>query len=292
MTQTTTVITGANTGIGFAAARELASRGQRVVLTSRNQQRGQNAIDRIRQDQPDADVHLADLDLASFDNVRASAADIRERFPSIDTLICNAGLNLTERHLTEDGIETMLQTNHFGHHLFTSILLPALLPSDDARVVVVSSIAHRSASDFPFDDLTLEHRWGRFYPYAASKLANIWFAQELHRRYADDGLAAFAVHPGAIRSGFGMDGDVQGAFAAIFKFLRLFMRSPANGAAPLVKLATDDDARQHSGRYFRRHSLRNLGGAPADAESAQRLWTLSNDVTGADWPQPATSDAA
>ena len=289
---TTTLITGANTGIGLAAARQLAAQGHQVVLTSRNQQRGQDAVAQIRRQQPDADVHLARLDLASFDDVRKSAEDIAQRFPQIDALICNAGLSLSERTITADGIETMLQTNHFGHHLFTSILLPHILPSADARIVVVSSTVHRQAPDFPFDDLTLEHPKGPFYGYGASKLANIWFARELHRRYAPHGLATFSVHPGLIRSDFGRDGDMRGPAATFLRLLRPFFRSVDSGASPLVRLVADSDIRKHSGRYFSRHKLQALSGVPADDQSAQRLWTLSDDLTDAQWPAPDAAGAA
>ena len=207
---TTTLITGANTGIGLAAARQLAAQGHQVVLTSRNQQRGQDAVAQIRRRQPDADVHLARLDLASFDDVRKSAEDIAQRFPQIDALICNAGLSLSERTITADGIETMLQTNHFGHHLFTSILLPHILPSADARIVVVSSTVHRQApispsttspSNIPKAPSTATARPNS--PTSGSP-ANSTDATPPH------GLATFSVHPGLIRSDFGRDGDMRG----------------------------------------------------------------------------------
>ena len=198
----TVLITGANSGIGQAAATELARRGWHVFAAARSPERGQAAVSQIQKDSGSIAVELLELDLASFASVRRAADELLERTERLDVLVNNAGLTLNDRQLTVDGLETMMQTNHFSHVLLTSLLLPNLLQSDDARVVNVSSRVYERVEAMPLDDLNFEHRWGGIWPYCVTKLANILFANELHRRAHDRGLAAFSVHPGVVATNF------------------------------------------------------------------------------------------
>lgn len=282
-TDKTAVVTGANSGIGEAAATELARRGWRVFATARSPQRGRDALARIRKASNSDAVELVDLDLASFASVRRAADDLLDRGDRIDVLINNAGVILSERRLTEDGNESTMQVNHFGGFLLTSLLLPTLLQSDDPRVINVSSVLHDRADQVPLDDLTLEHHWGQVYPYAASKLANVLFTRELHRRYADHHLAAFAVHPGGVRTGFARDGDVKGVMGRVMSFMQRFMLTPEKGAAPVVELAVQAERREQSGKYFHRHELREPSRAALNGDQALGLWDASNEITKAEW---------
>ncbi len=281
----TALITGGNSGIGRAAACELARRGWRVAITARSPQRGQEAIERIRRES-DAEAELIALDLASFASVRDAASDALARLDQIDVLINNAGVNLSRYELTADGIETTMQVNHFGHFLLTSLLLPRLREASAPRIVNVSSRIHRRAS-LDFDDLNLERSRGTLRRYAASKLANVLFTRELHRRYAD-GVSAFAVHPGTVRTGFGADGDLTGFGAFALRRVRPLLRNEADGAAPVVRLAAADDAPASAGQYFDRMRAARPSKQATD-EAASKLWDASCELTGAAWPEIGAS---
>ena len=280
------LVTGANSGIGQVTATELARRGWRVFAAARSVERGHAAVTQIQNDSGSTSVQLLQLDLASFASVRAAAADFLERSESLDALVNNAGVNLSTRTLTEDGLESTMQVNHFGHFLLTSLLFPRLMSSDDPRVVNVSSTLYRRAPAMPLDDLQLEHHWGRFRPYAISKLANILFTRALHRRYLAQGLAAFAVHPGGVRSRLGADGDLRGPFRVLWRLVQPLLLSPESGAAPIVNVVHDPKMRDLAGAYFHRHQTQQLNQQAADVSAADRLWQASTELTQAEWPDP------
>ncbi len=288
----TALITGANSGIGLWAAIALRQQGWAVAITARDAGRGEAALERIRAAGEGAEPSLLDLDLASFASVRECAAEALERLERIDVLINNAGINVSERALTEDGIERTLQVNHFGHFLLTGLLLERVLESDDARVVNVSSVLHRRANGFPLDDPTLERRWGRVYPYASSKLGNILFTRELQRRYGGRGLTSVAVHPGAVRTQLGRDGDLDGVFGLAWRAMQKlpFMLTPRQGASPVVEAAVEAEMREQGGEYFERSKRRPGNAASRDAEAAAALWRISAELTGAEFP-PLDPDA-
>lgn len=278
----TVLITGANSGIGKAAATELARLGWHVFVAARSRERGQAAVSQIQRDSGSIAVELLDLDLTSFASVRQAADELLERTQRLDVLVNNAGLTLNDRQLTGDGHETMMQTNHLSHVLLTSLLLPKLLESDDARVVNVSSRVYERVDAMPLDDLNFEHYWGGIRPYCATKLANILFTNELHRRTHDRGLATFSVHPGVVATNFAQ--NFPAPLRAGLKLLRPLLRSPEQGAAPVVELATEPARRADAGAYFDRHTLTQQLPQASDREAAERLWELSNEITGAEWP--------
>ena len=276
------VITGATSGIGEAAALSLAESGWRVLITARNPQRAQATLARIRRETGSDLVESIPMDLTSFDSVRDGAAAVSESAPQVDVLINNAGLTLNERRITGDGHETMMQTNHLSPFLLTSLLLPSLLTSDDARVVNVSSRVYERIDAMPLDDLSFEHYWGGIRPYCATKLANILFTNELHRRTHDLGLAAFSVHPGVVATNFAQ--NFPAPLRAALKIARPLLRNPKQGGAPVVELATIAERRADAGEYFDRHTRTQQLPHASDREAAERLWDLSNEITGAEWP--------
>lgn len=276
------LITGANSGIGKAAATELARRGWQVFAAARSVERGQAAVAQIRKDSGSIAVELLELDLASFASVRRAADELLERTERLDVLVNNAGLTLNDRELTVDGLETMMQTNHFSHLLLTSLLLPTLIESDDARVVNVSSRVYERVEAMPLDDLNFEHYWGGIRPYCATKLANILFTNELHRRTHDLGLATFSVHPGVVATGFLQ--NFPAPLRAVTRIARPLLRSPEQGAAPVVELVTEPARRADAGEYFDRHTRTQQQPQASDRQVAERLWELSNEITGAEWP--------
>ena len=278
----TAVITGATSGIGQAAASALAQTGWRLLIAARDAQRAQATVSQIREQTGSDLVESFAMDLTSFDSVRQGAAAVSELAPRIDVLINNAGLSLTERQLTGDGLETMMQTNHFSHFLLTSLLLPNLLTSDDARVVNVSSRVYERAGAMPLDDLNFEQRWGGIWPYCVTKQANILFTNELHRRTHELGLAAYSVHPGVVATRFQRNFPVP--LRAALGLIRPLLRTPKRGAEPVVELATVDARRADAGAYFDRHARTQLNEYASDRQAAERLWDVSNEITGAEWP--------
>ncbi len=284
----TVLITGANSGIGKAAATALVQQGWRVLATARSPERGEAAVGDIRRAAADAsgsgEVELVMLDLASLESVRAAAAQVNAE-TQIDVLINNAGVNRSQRAVTDDGLEMMMQVNHFGHFLLTSLLLPNILQSGDPRVINVSSMLYRRAGAMPVDDLQLERRWGGFYPYAVSKLANVLFTRGLHRRYFGSGLAAFAAHPGGVRSRLGADGDATGLWGVTWRLLQPLLLSEAKGAAPIVELATEPGRKSQAGAYYNRHRAQQLNAHARDLAASERLWEASCELTGAEWPE-------
>ncbi|MDE2966332.1 MAG: SDR family NAD(P)-dependent oxidoreductase [Chloroflexota bacterium] len=276
------LITGANSGIGKAAATELARRGWQVFAAARSVERGQAAVSQIQRDSGSIAVELLELDLTSFASVRRAADELLERTGRLDVLVNNAGLTLNDRTLTADGHETMMQTNHLSPVLLTSLLLPTLLESDDARVVNVSSRVYERVEAMPLDDLSFEHYWGGIRPYCATKLANILFTNELHRRTRDLGLATFSVHPGVVATNFAQ--NFPAPLRAGLKLLRPLLRSPEQGAAPVIELVAESDRRADAGEYFDRHTRTQQQPQASDRQAAERLWELSNEITGAEWP--------
>src|SRR5690349_3461166 len=192
------VVTGANTGLGFETARILAARGASVVLAVRDTDKGKAAAARIAGTAPGATVTVQPLDLASLESIRAAAGELRARHPAIDLLVNNAGVMFPPRQTTGDGFELQLGTNHLGHFALTGLLLEQMLPVPGSRVVTVSSLAHRVRARINFDDLQGQRSYSRVAAYSQSKLANLMFTYELHRRLSSAATTTIAVaaHPG------------------------------------------------------------------------------------------------
>jgi len=236
----TVVITGGNSGIGFETAVALAQAGATTVITARDAGRGQAAVDAIRHRSGRADVSLVVFDLASLASVEAGAGAILERCPRIDVLINNAGVILAERRLTDDGFEATFAINHLGHFFLSQLLLDRITAGAPARIINVSSIAHRSAR-LDFDDLQSSRGYNGMSVYGRSKLANIYFTTELARRLAGTGVTVNCLHPGVVRTGWGGDGDLRGVLALGVAIGHPFMLTPKRGARTSVYLASSPD---------------------------------------------------
>ena len=275
----TALVTGANSGIGFHTALELARKGARVLMACRDPQRAQAALGRVRLEVPGASAELVTLDLASLASVEAAAVDVAGRTGRLDLLVGNAGVMAPPRTLTADGFELQLGTNHLGHFALTGRLLPLL--GEDARVVVVSSGAHR-VGRIAFDDLMGERSYNPWRAYGQSKLANLLFAAELARRTP---LFVAAAHPGYaathLQSG---QGSVMEALMKVGN--ATIAQSDAHGAWPSLYAAGSPDAR--SGAYYG-PALLELRGHPKevgrsaaaqDTSVAARLWDVSQELTG------------
>jgi NAD(P)-dependent dehydrogenase (short-subunit alcohol dehydrogenase family) len=270
------VITGGNAGIGKAAAVRLAGMGARLVITSRNEERGRAAHEEIVKRSGNTEVDVMPLDLASFRSIRSFAADVLERFHRLHVLINNAGLILRRRTTTQDGFEATFGVNHLGHFLLTDLLLDRLKASAPARIVVVASVAHTGARrGLDFEDLQSERRYRSMDAYSKSKLANVYFTRELARRLDGTGVTVNAMHPGYVRSDFGRGGDVTGLFGVGMKLGALFAISPARGARTLVYLASSPEMEGVTGGYFYKCKPGRLSKAAQDDAAARRLWEMS-----------------
>ena len=275
------LITGGNAGIGKETAVGLAQKGARVLITSRDAQRGGAAVAEIRERSGSDAVEVVALDLADLGSVRRCAAEVLQRTDRLDVLVNNAGLVMSRRTETADGFETMFGVNHLGPFLLTNLLLDRLRASAPSRVVVVSSGAHKqSRTGIDFDDLQSERSFSPFTVYGMTKLANIYFARELARRLEGTGVTANSLHPGFVATRFGRDGDT-GPVLQFFGWLaRPFALSQAAGARTSIWLASSSDVDGVSGLYFYKCASAHTSKAGADDEAAKRLWAVSEELVG------------
>ena len=291
----TVLITGANSGIGYQAALELARAGARTWLGVRNPRKGQDALDKLRAQVPDAQVEMAEIDVASLASVRAFAESYRGSGNGLDVLINNAGvMAVPKRELTADGFERQMATNHLGHFALTGLLMPVLLAGASPRVVTVSSLAHRSGK-IEMDNLQSERSYSPMGTYGNTKLANLLFARELDRRVREAGgqLRSVAVHPGVARTQIFANGPgSSGLRAMVFGLISpVLFQSEEHGAWPLEYAATMPGV--SGGEYIGPDGFMALKGHPVmeqpkpnalDQEAGRKLWAASEQLTGVTYP--------
>jgi len=269
------LITGGTSGIGRAAAAALAAMGAEVVVTGRDRERGEAAVEEIRRDSGNERVSLVLADLSVQAEVRGLAEEFRERHDRLDVLVNNAGLVQSRRVETPDGLELTLAVNHLAPFLLTDLLLDLLKKSAPSRVITVSSEARRRAS-IDFDDLQSERRYRGFPVYGMTKMANILFTYELAERLEGTGVVANCLHPGAVSTNFAQNN--RGPIALLFRLFKPFMRSPEQGADTLVYLASSPEAGELNGKYLT--DRKEVSPAePRDETSQKRLWEVSEELT-------------
>ena len=277
----TAVVTGANSGLGYETALELARHGADVVLACRDERRGTDALERMRADAPGASLELSLLDLADLASVRKFAEAYAGERDHLDILVDNAGvMALAKRRLTADGFEMQFGTNHLGHFALTGLLLPQLLARPGGRVVSVTSFGHK-VGRIKFDDLQAERSYRKWLRYGQSKLANLLFIFELDRRAraAGSGLTAAVAHPGYANT------NLQSGTS--FQWSNFMAQSAADGALPALYAATALDVQ--GGEFFGPSGFMQQRGAPTrvkaakkayDTDVARRLWEVSAQLTG------------
>jgi NAD(P)-dependent dehydrogenase (short-subunit alcohol dehydrogenase family) len=293
----TFIITGANSGIGYEAALALAGKGAQVVLACRDQGKGKHAAEQIRAAHPSASVAVMELDLASLDSIRRFGEAARKAHPKLDVLVNNAGVMAIPYRKTADGFEMQFGTNHLGHFALTGLLLDRLLATPGARVVNVSSNAHRMFAAMRWDDIHWEKGYRKWLAYGQTKLANLLFTYELQRRLeaAKANAISVACHPGYAATNLQAAGPrMQGSsFGESIMELgnRLFAQSAAMGALPTIYAAAAPDV--HGGDYIGPDGLAENWGHPKktqsnarshDREDQRRLWELSEKLTGVRYP--------
>jgi retinol dehydrogenase 12 len=280
MSGTTCLVTGATSGIGKETALRLALLGATVILIARDAARGETAAADIRAQVPLAQVEVMTADLSSLAQARRLATQVLARCDRLDVLVNNAGVISPRRQLTADGLETTFATNHLGPFLLTSLLRGLLERSAPARVVTVSSAAHKQVRAIPWDDLPrgAPSGQGQGQAYPLSKLANILFTAELARRLAGTGVTANCLHPGFVRTALGR--DVTGVLGAIVPLVLRFQPGPATGAKTPVYLASSPEVAKVTGGYFVKCRPAEPSALARDGQAAARLWALSEDLSG------------
>ena len=282
----TVLVTGGTAGIGKATALGLAAMGAHLAITGRDRGRAEDAAREIRAaGGGQVDVFVADLSAQS--EVRRLADEALQRLPRIDVLVNNAGGYWNTRHITADGLERTFALNYLAPFLLTSLLLGRLKHSAPARVVTVSSNM-QAIGRIDFDDLQGERSYSGARAYNQSKLANVLFTYELARRLQAASVTANALHPGVVSTSFGAEdpGRVQRLFTP---FMRPFMKTPAQGAATSIHLATASALEQMTGRYFANSKPRKSAKRSYDKAAAARLWHVSTDLVN---PGPKLQAAA
>ena len=273
----TVLVTGANSGMGKATVASLADMGAKVIMLCRSETRGKQALDEVMQESG-RDVSLMLCDLGSMDSIRDFVVRFRLEYDRLDVLINNAGVITPDRRETKDGLELQFGVNHIGHFMLTLLLLSLLKKSDDGRIVVVGSGAHK-AGRIHFDDLNLK-RYNVVRSYGQSKLANLLFTRELDRRLKARGIpiTVNCVHPGAVATQMGVDRNT-GFGKTMVGILKPFFLTPEVGAKTAVFLASKDTDGV-SGQYFYKCAVAKSSKRSLDMEAAKKLFDMSEEICG------------
>ena len=277
------IVTGSSSGIGYETARVLAEKQVTVIIAVRNLEKGNKAADKIKSEVKNADLRVLELDLASLESVKNFAESFKKNYLQLDLLINNAGVMIPPYSKTADGFELQFGTNHLGHFALTGQLLELLINTKDARIVNVSSSAHKTGN-INFDDLTWEKRnYSGWKAYGDSKIANIYFTRELDKKLKENnlGLITTASHPGWTAT------ELQ-RNSGIVEFLNgFFAQDISMGALPTLRAAIEE--RLKGAEYFGPNGFMELRGYPVQVETnklskdeaiAKKLWEVSEELTG------------
>jgi NAD(P)-dependent dehydrogenase (short-subunit alcohol dehydrogenase family) len=281
------IVTGANAGLGYETALALAELNATVIMACRNASKAEAAKQAILAKVPKADLVVMTLDLSSLKSVRAFAAAYLAKYDKLDLLINNAGIMIPPFSKTEDGFESQMGANYFGHFLLTGLLLDTLNKTPGARIVALSSIAHENGK-IDFENLQSEKSYSRMVAYSQSKLACLMFAYELQRRLSKAGQKTIAVaaHPGVSNTELSRHVP-RLLYYLVLPLAYFFTHKPRNGAMPQLMAALDSQVK--GGEYYGPLGFRGMKGAPGKVESkpqahdeavAKKLWEVSEKLTG------------
>ena len=270
------LITGATSGLGKAAALQLAELGANLVLVGRSQERTTATVEQVRRQTSNPDVDYIVADLSSQQAIRQLVETFKARYQRLDVLINNAGALMLSRQKSVDGIEMTLALNHLSYFLLTTLLLDLLKSSSPARIVNVSSDSHQEAA-IDFEDIQMGQRYGGYRAYGRSKLANLLFTYELGRRLEGADVTVNGLHPGLVASNFLANNGLRGRFFNFF--VRLVGRSTEKGAQTITYLASSPDLEGVSGKYFVDSGLVSSSQASYNQQDALKLWQMSEELT-------------
>jgi NAD(P)-dependent dehydrogenase (short-subunit alcohol dehydrogenase family) len=273
------VVTGSNSGIGKETVVALATLGATTVLACRNPEKAEAAAADVRAASGSDEVHVVTLDLADLSSVESGAKELLSRWDRLDVLVNNAGGIWTDRQVTAQGFEQTFGVNHVGPFFLTALLLDRMKGAESGRIVNLSSVGHHMAlSGMNWNDLNGGQRYSTFGAYSQSKLANLLFTRGLALRLADTNVTANAVHPGPVRSGFGLDGDMTGIMGWGNRLIRPFEISATAGAATPVYLAASPEVEGRTGGYY----VHSRPGHPSrharSDKDADRLWEVTEKM--------------
>lgn len=270
------LITGGTAGIGQAAALKLAELGASVIISGRDEDRGQRTLQEMRRAAPEQEFAFLQADQLTMAGTRRLASLVSDQVDGLDVLINNAGGFFLSHQLTSDGYERTFALNHLSPFLLTHLLLDLLKSSDDPRVITTSSGSHFNGS-IHFDDLQLAEGYSGFKAYSQSKLANVLFTYELNRR-ASDRFAVNCFHPGFVATRIGF---INPVVTLLMKLFYVFgSRTPEQGAASAVHLAADPAGGQISGRYWFDEKPVESSANSYQRNDWVRLWRISEQLVG------------
>ncbi len=269
------IVTGANSGMGMATTAALADMGATVVMLCRNEKRGKEALELLKQ-RAERQLDLMLCDLGDFASIRNFADAFRKKYEKLDILVNNAGFISLDRQITKDGLERQFGVNHMGHFILTMKLVD-LIP-DGGRIVNVASGAHKTGK-IHFEDINLSKGFNVIKAYSQSKLANVLFTRELARRLQEKKILVNCCHPGAVATNIGVSRDT-GFGKTITGMLKPFFQTPENGARTAIYLASDESVAGITGEYFYRCRVAKSSKRSKDTELAKRLFAFSVELAG------------
>ncbi len=278
----TVLITGATGGIGFATARDLAGRGYTVILHGRNREKVEAAAASILERKADAQLKTVVADLGELSQVRQLAEEVKAMAPRLNVLINNAGVWNSKQELTAEGVEKTFAINHLAYFLLTKLLMPSLRAAPGSRVVCVASDSHKQIKGMFFDNINLDGNYHGLRSYAQSKLANVLFCYEYNRqRPSDDYPTIFAVQPGLVQTDIGIKGNTW-LHSVAWKVRRRMSgnKTPAQGAATSIFLATEPGLEDQSGQYWDDCAPKKSYSSSYDRDEARILWEMSLEMVG------------
>ena len=276
MAEKVCLVTGGNSGIGKSVALGLAKMGATVVVVSRNKEKGETAVTDTVEKSGNNNVELIQADMSSQNSIHQLVNEFRARHEKLHLLINNAGVYLTKRSETEDGLESTFAVNHLGPFLLTSLLVDILKASAPSRIVNVTSDAHKGAR-VNFDDLQGERKFSGWQAYGQSKLAMILHTRGLAKKLEGTGVTVNSAHPGVVRTNFAKNNG--GLVMLGFRFLGMFFISPESAAKRILYVATSPDLEGVTGKYFTKMHEVKSSQESYDDDSARRLWQISEQLT-------------
>jgi NAD(P)-dependent dehydrogenase (short-subunit alcohol dehydrogenase family) len=289
------IITGANSGTGFAAAKFMSAKGATVVMACRNPDKANKALQSIKNDNAESKLDFIQLDLGSLASIKRFSEEFKQKYPSLDILINNAGMCQTPEIKTEDGFEMQIGVNHLGHFALTGHLMDHLVKTKDSRVVTMSSMNHE-AGIMNFDNLFLKGEYHQMKAYEQSKLANLLFSYELSRKLAQAGVSveSIAAHPGFVNSNIMKSNEHTKRsfrFELMFQFFNgLLAMKPSRGSLGIMRAATDRTLK--NGNYVGPTKMSGFRGLPKlmissersyNEADAEKLWEVSEQLTGVEY---------
>ena len=270
------VITGANAGIGFETALALAKMETDLVIISKDESRVKATIDKIISESNHKNIEGIVIDLSSQKEIKKGAKEILSKYNRIDVLINNAGTWYSNLTYTDENIEMQFAVNHLAYFYLTHLLLPSIANSDDPRIINVGSDSHISGK-IHFNDINLTKKYHGLRAYSQSKLANILFTYEFNRRNPLDKICINCLQPGLVKTNIGLKHTVA-IHSLAWKLRRLGGITPAEGAETSIYLASSDEVKGVSGKYWDKSKIKKSSKRSYIKEDAQRLWLLSEKL--------------